>query len=311
MSSRPAWTYAGGGQPPSDYRGPEVSNRPPSQGSGRQLDIASGVRTVIGGASGGRPPFGSDKEWSPPTGGPSSVPGVTMSAMPQFSGTYGSQRMGSSTDRFEAFPYGRVTISKEEAELMYDRLSPAYQDWLNQLAKTPGIGAPTSTGRAMWGRFVEQSVFLQEQGLFMSPQQMAQQIAMQRGIGMDLGDPASYGLTSGGSRGYGGGYGGGSSTQQTIDLTSPQQARGLLMQTIQGVLGRNPTDVEYDDFVKILNETQTANPQVVSAAGGTVTRSGGVDAGLVALDYAQSRDDYENRQVSGYYDMFMNALAGG
>lgn len=117
--------------------------------------------------------------------------------------------------------------------------------------------------------------------------------------------------SSGGGGYYGGGYGGGSSTQQTIDLTSPTQARGLLMQTIQSVLGRNPTDTEYSDFLTRLNEAQTASPQVVSASGDTVTRSGGVDAGVLALDYAQSRDDYEDRQANQYYNMFMNALAGG
>lgn len=120
-------------------------------------------------------------------------------------------------------------------------------------------------------------------------------------------------LDTTGSSGGGGYYGGGGgySTQQTIDLTSPTQARGLLMQTIQGALGRNPTEDEYSQFLTILNEAQTANPQVVSAAGDTVTRSGGVDPGVLALDYAQSRDDYEDRQASQYYDMFLNALAGG
>lgn len=121
--------------------------------------------------------------------------------------------------------------------------------------------------------------------------------------------------STGGSGYYGGGYGGygggGSSTQQTIDLSSPTQARGLLMQTMQGVLGRDPSDREVDQFVKILNESQTANPQVVSAVGDTVTRSGGVDPGALALDYAQSRDDYEDVQANQYYNMFLDVLAGG
>lgn len=121
--------------------------------------------------------------------------------------------------------------------------------------------------------------------------------------------------SSGGSGSYGGGGGGGGgggfSTQQTIDLTSPTQARGLLMQTIQGALGRNPNDNEYSEFLKILNESQTANPQVVTASGSTVTRSGGVDPSMLALDYAQSQDDYKDRQANQYYDVFLNALARG
>lgn len=122
--------------------------------------------------------------------------------------------------------------------------------------------------------------------------------------------PSSDAASLGGSYG-GGGYGGGSSTQMTVDLASPTQARGLLMQTMQSVLGRDPSAEEYSQFLTSLNEAQAANPSVVSASGSTVTRSGGVDAGMLALDYAQSRDDYEDVQANQYYNMFLDVLAGG
>lgn len=176
--------------------------------------------------------------------------------------------------------------------------SPAVRSALDQIAKRQ-----RSTPKAIWEDMVYLSDMRSKEGVFMTPMDVLYEVY----LGFDLN--TAGGGSPGGSP-YGGG-GGGSSTQMTIDLTSPQQARGLLMQTIQGVLGRNPTDVEYDDFVKILNETQTANPQVVSAVGDTVTRSGGVDAGLVALDYAQSQDDYQDRQATGFYNMFLDALAGG
>lgn len=170
---------------------------------------------------------------------------------------------------------------------------------------------PRSTGKKWFEQFTQDALKISRtEGRYVSPVDLAYEYAMSKGLvgpegSLDIPAPSS----GGGS--YGGGYGGGSSTQRTIDLTSPQQARGLLMQTIQGVLGRNPTDTEYDEFVKILNETQTANPSVVSAAGDTVTRTGGVDAGLVALDYAESRDDYEDVQANQYYNMFLDVLAGG
>lgn len=171
---------------------------------------------------------------------------------------------------------------------------------------------PNSEGKKWYEQFVSDALKINKtEGRFVNPVDLAYQYAMDKGLisdGMlDVPPPPSSG---GGSYG-GGGYGSGSSTQQTIDLTSPTQARGLLMQTIQGALGRNPTEDEYSQFLTILNEAQTANPQVVSAAGDTVTRSGGVDPGVLALDYAQSRDDYEDRQANQYYDMFLNALAGG
>lgn len=172
---------------------------------------------------------------------------------------------------------------------------------------------PRSTGKTWFEQFTQDALKISRtEGRYVSPVDLAYEYAMGRGLigegGLNIPAPSGGGGSYGGG---GGGYGGGSSTQQTIDLTSPQQARGLLMQTIQGALGRNPTDDEYSQFVSILNETQTANPQVVSASGDTVTRSGGVDAGLVALDYAQSRDDYEDRQANQYYNMFLDVLAGG
>jgi hypothetical protein len=221
--------------------------------------------------------------------------------------------MGFNPDRFEAFPYGSITITQDEAELMYDALSPAYQDWLDSLAKTPGIGAPTSTGRAMWGRFVERSLMLQEDGIRMSPQQMAAQVAMQRGIGMDLGDPASYsGYTRSSGGGFRGGGGfGGSSTQRTIDITTPTGARALLSQAMQGLLGRDPSADEIATFTKALNESQQANPQVVTASGDTVTRTGGFEADVFAADFVRNQDEFQEVQATQFYRGLIDALTGG
>jgi hypothetical protein len=121
----------------------------------------------------------------------------------------------------------------------------------------------------------------------------------------------SAGSSGGGGYGRGGfGGGGGSSTQQTIDLSSPSQARGLLMQTMSGVLGRDPSEEEYKDFIARLSEAEQANPTVVSATGDTVTRSGGMDAGVFAVDYAKAQEGFEDRQANNYYKMFMNVLSG-
>lgn len=320
-SGRPASSYAGGkipeGRPAYQPSADRVAD---SQGG---LGIGSGVQRFIGEAargnvtrdSSGRVSFGigSDDPNAFNPSGPAAVPGVTMSFPMQFGGTYGSQRMGSSPDRFEAFPYGRVTITQDEAELMYDALSPYYQDWLDALAKTPGIGAPASTGRAFWGRLVERSVGLQEDGIFMSPQQMASQIAMQRGIGIDLGDPASYSGYSGGGSGYYGGGGGfgGSSTQRTVDITTPAGARALLTRAMQGLLGRDPNEDEIATFTKSLNESQQANPQIVTASGDTVTRTGGFEADVFATEFVQNQDEFQEVQATQYYRGLISALTGG
>lgn len=241
--------------------------------------------------------------------------GVPFSMVPQVSGIYGSQRLGDNPDALERFPYGFQYSSATAGTAKWTELSPAYRNYIDSLAKHPNIGSKTSTGRMLWERMNSLSAESTSRGENISPQMLIAQLAAQVGIGSELGSATDVlDQILGGSSGGGGGYyggGGGYSTQRTIDITSPTQARGLLMQTIQGALGRNPTEDEYSQFLTILNESQTANPQVVSAVGDTVTRSGGVDAGVLALDYAQSRDDYEDVQANQYYNMFLDVLAGG
>lgn len=119
------------------------------------------------------------------------------------------------------------------------------------------------------------------------------------------GGSSSYG---GGGGGYSGGGGGGGGS---VSLTNPASARGLLLQTMQSVLGRNPTDREYRDFIKTLTETEMANPSTVSVEGDVVVQSGGTDPGVVALEFAQAQEDYKSTQANKFYNAFMGALGGG
>ena len=207
----------------------------------------------------------------------------------------GLERLSNPFSGFYTKPAQNMDQAVNEFYEIYYGGSPAVRSALDQIAKRQ-----RSTPKGIWEDMVYLSDMRSGEGVFMTPLD----ILYETYLGFELTSSSS------GSSG-GGGYGGGYSTQQTIDLTSPTQARGLLMQTIQGALGRNPTEDEYSQFLTILNESQTANPQVVSAAGDTVTRSGGVDPGVLALDYAQSRDDYEDVQANQYYNMFLDVLAGG
>lgn len=120
---------------------------------------------------------------------------------------------------------------------------------------------------------------------------------------------SSYSYSSGGGGGYssGGGGGGGGS----VSLTNPTSARGLLMQTMQSVLGRNPTNDEYKTFLQVLNEAEMANPNTASFEDGMAVGSGGVDPGVLALEFAQDQEDFTERQGDRYFRTFMQALAGG
>lgn len=126
---------------------------------------------------------------------------------------------------------------------------------------------------------------------------------------------ASGGDVSGGSSPYssygGGSYGGGGGGSSSVALTDPTSARGLLLQTMQGVLGRNPSDREYRDFLKTLNKSEMANPRTVEMDGDVAVQSGGIDASVLALDFAKAADDYKATQANKFYNAFMGALGGG
>lgn len=123
----------------------------------------------------------------------------------------------------------------------------------------------------------------------------------------DSSSSSSGGYGSYGGGGYGGGGGSGS---QQISLTNPTAARGLLLQTMQSVLGRNPTEQEYKDFITTLNDYEQSNPQKAEVDGDSVTYSGGVDPGVIAQEFAQNAEDYKSSQARQYFNTFMQALGG-
>ena len=112
--------------------------------------------------------------------------------------------------------------------------------------------------------------------------------------------------SGGGSSGGGGGYGGGGGGQ--VSLTNPTSARGLLLQTMQSVLGRNPSDDEYRQFLKALNQAEMGNPQTVDVRDGMVVGSGGVDPGMVAMEYVQGLDEFNSAEGQRALSSFMQVL---
>jgi hypothetical protein len=115
---------------------------------------------------------------------------------------------------------------------------------------------------------------------------------------------SSYGgYGSYGSGGYGGGGGGGS-----VSLTDPTSARGLLLQTMQGVLGRNPSDKEYNQFIKALNQAEMNAPRTVTVEGDVAVQSGGVDPGMIAMEYVEGLEEFESAAGQRTLDAFMQVL---
>jgi len=225
-------------------------------------------------------------------------------------------RMGDSPDAGDRFPYGITYRTQESATAEFGKLDPGYQLHVDAIAKHPNIGTSASTGRMLWQRVQSLAAESTELGRPQTPQEILAEIAYNLGMppseGRDGSGPAAsagptYSPSGGGSYG-GGGSGGGGGGQ--VSLTNPTSARTLLLQTMQGVLGRNPTNREYKGFLDTLTQTEMANPQTVDVQGDVVVQSGGTDPGSLALEFAQSADDYKSTQANKFYNAFMGALGG-
>lgn len=193
------------------------------------------------------------------------------------------------------------------------RLLPPWQQqaWANA---AEALGGGTRTAESTYARYVEISGYLTARGINKDPLDLlledTQSGYMPPNLfdrDLDLSSSSGGGYTSYGGGGYGGGGGGGGS----VSLTNPTSARGLLLQTMQGVLGRNPTEREYKDFIDTLKQTEMANPNTVSVEGDVVVQSGGTDPGMIAMEFAQAAEDYKATQANKFYNAFMGALGGG
>lgn len=104
-------------------------------------------------------------------------------------------------------------------------------------------------------------------------------------------------------------------TQKTFNLTSPQDARGIISDVLTRHLGRRPTDEEFSAFTATLNAAERANPTTTvvnydADGNATSTTTGGLSAAGAATameDEARALPEYAEFQAASYY---ANALFG-
>jgi len=137
-----------------------------------------------------------------------------------------------------------------------------------------------------------------------SPWEMLELILSGRDLAAMGADSSS---TSGGGGYGGGGYGGGGG-MGSVSLTDPTSARGLLLQTMQGVLGRNPSDKEYRQFLKALQQAEMGAPRTVTVEGDVAVQSGGVDPGMIAMEYVEGLEEFDSAAGQRTFDAFMQVL---
>lgn len=99
-------------------------------------------------------------------------------------------------------------------------------------------------------------------------------------------------------------------TRKDVNLTSPEDAKGIVRAVLRDQIGRAPTDEEMRAFVNVLNEAERANPQVTTTTsefveGEEVSSSAVTTGGLGAdgvnellMEQARSMPDYGAYQAA-------------
>lgn len=202
-------------------------------------------------------------------------------------------------------------VDQEEAVGLFRSL-PSWQQqaWANA---AQALGGGPRTAESTYANYLEISGYLSAKGINKDPLDLLLEDTQTGYMPPNLFDrsvdlsassgSSSYSSYGGGGYGGGGGGGGGS-----VSLTNPTSARGLLMQTMQGVLGRNPTEQEYKQFIKALNQAEMGAPQTVGFEGDVAVQSGGVDPGVLALDFVEGLEEFNSASGQRVFNSFMQVL---
>ena len=126
-----------------------------------------------------------------------------------------------------------------------------------------------------------------------------------------------------GAGGAGGAGGGGpkttTSTSETVNLTDPDTARGLIESAIGSELGRRPTEKEYANFMNVLTARAEASPSVsktttTSGTGFSTSKGktqGGFNAQQIAKEYAGAQEGAaETAAATTGFDAFISLIGG-
>lgn len=115
-------------------------------------------------------------------------------------------------------------------------------------------------------------------------------------------------------------------TSTQVDEVDPATARGMITQTAQNMLGRDPTKAEVDDFIAKAQMIAKNNPTITTTrmktgfdgaaevgTSQTTTKGGGQavndQSQMAAKDMAQQSDDYGAYQAAGtYFPLLFQAL---
>jgi hypothetical protein len=113
------------------------------------------------------------------------------------------------------------------------------------------------------------------------------------------------------AQGAAGGAGGGPSTTIQRKISTKLEAQTLIDEIYKDVLGRAPTEAEFNKYFKKLTKRQQDKPTVTTYSGGStnvITQKGGPDVEQYLYNQISGTDEAKARQVFNFYDVFKKAL---
>jgi hypothetical protein len=113
------------------------------------------------------------------------------------------------------------------------------------------------------------------------------------------------------AQGAGTGAGGGPSTTIQRKISTKLEAQTLIDEIYNDVLGRAPTEAEFNKYFKKLTKREREKPTVTTYSGGStnvVTQTGGPDVQQYLFNQISGTDEAKARQVFSFYDVFKKAL---
>lgn len=225
-------------------------------------------------------------------------------------------------------PLQNSWYDKADVVSMYDRLAtsnPMAYMLYEALAADMGNGR---TGRGVFEDMVDQSAYESTVGNRITPDQIAMQVAWQRGIINDDGTFDASAVKKKAEEAANP-YGTTTAKQKSVRLTDPDTAKANLESAVQTYLGRRTNPEELEQFISSLNrherqnatvtrQTQTTsdvpgtdangNPMKSNTTTSQVTK-GGSNAQQYAVDYARGMEGAaEFQAATGYLDEFVKAL---
>lgn len=98
-----------------------------------------------------------------------------------------------------------------------------------------------------------------------------------------------------------------------LQVSTKNQARGTINQIFQDLLGRGPTQSEFDKYYEMLVAKQKKSAQTTTYArgegGATVaTTTGGLDSGEYLFQQIAKTDEAKANKIFSFYDVFKKAL---